>query len=355
MTTSFCSLLLLYINESHCFEIIDNLLIVSNEKRELLEKHFIIESEQFKVLTGVACCVIYNEVEGLESLVKARNIDFSRAVAEIFKNFFVGFFKIGFLQRLVSWFVADGILALIKVVVGVFKVVSDTLSEFKRDFLVDLRGFCYTLDDDDLIFAAAHRVKIGKIDFNHLTIPNLTGLTAYKYIRPNYSFESRIISNHELESIWSHVPDYLKHCEIRRIYSTTDCGYSLKNLLRVCSIIPKQKATILLIKSLSCEVVGGFFEHEVEVCSKYVGGYNSFVFKLKPLPCFFGSTGANDLHAFLSENVVLMGGGNQGVALSVDEELLQGSSCVSETYGNPVLIAENFEIVEVEVLSLCSL
>lgn len=354
MTTAFCSLLLLYVNEGHCFEMIDNLICVSNDKRELLEKHFIVEAEQFKILVGVTCNMIFTEVEGLESLVHARNIDFPRAVAEMFKVFFISFFKIGFLQRLVSMFFSDGILALSKVAVGTFKVVSDALSEFKRDFLLDLKEYCYTLDDDDSIFAAALRVKLSKTALNDFIIPNLLGLSSYKYIRPNFDFSSRIITNCELESIWSRIPDYLKHCEIKRIYSTTDCGYSLSNLLRICSPIPKQKATILLVRSYSQDVVGGFFEHSVEICSKYIGGYNSFVFTMKPLPCFYNSTGANEMHACLNENEILLGGGNDGIALTIDQELLQASSSSCETYNNPILIAENFEITEIEILSLIS-
>ena len=350
----FCSLLLLYVDEGRCYEIVDYCIGQSCERRELLEKFFTTEAEQFKILVGITCCVAFGEIEGLQSLIKARNIDFPRAVSEIFKVLFIGHFKISFLQRFLAMFLADGLLALVKVTVGIFKVAAESVSEFRKEFGAELKQFLYCLDDDDPIFLAAQKLKVTKSFFKDLEIPNLQGLTIYKYSRPKLNFVSRVVSMYELELIWTYVPDYLRHFEVQKIFSTTDHGYSLKNLIRTCSVVKGQKATIFVIKSSSKDVIGGYFEHPIEICSKYVGNFNSFIFSLKPLPLFYHSAGVNELHAFINEFVILFGGGKEGIALSIDQELLNASSSACETFANPVLISSHFEILELEVLSIVS-
>jgi hypothetical protein len=348
----FCSLLLIYQSESRSFEVLDFLITTSCEKRELLEKFFTTEAEQFKVLVGLIVSTIFQEIEGLRSLVHARRIDFPKAISELLKSFFIGYFKLTFLQRFLSLFLAEGLTALVKISVGIFKVAADSLSEFRKDFNFELKQFLYSQDDDDPIFTAALKVKITKNALKDLEVPDLTGLTVFKYFRPRLEFQSSIASVCELELIWTYLPDFLRHSKAVKSFSTADNGYSLKNLIRTCSVVKGQKGTILLIKTKSKDIVGGFFEAPVKICSSYVGSFSSFVFTLKPIPKFYSSSGVNDFHAFFSENVVLFGGGKNGIALSVDQELLHASSSECETYANPVLVDSFFEILDLEVLSI---
>ncbi|KAB5556506.1 hypothetical protein DKX38_007415 [Salix brachista] len=98
-------------------------------------------------------------------------------------------------------------------------------------------------------------------------------------------------------------------------------------------------------------VFGGLVEAPLRPTNKkYQGSNSTFVFTNTPgYPVIFHPTGANRYFTLCSTAFLAIGGGGH-FALYLDSDLLNGSSSVSETYGNPCLAhSEAFEVKEVEL------
>ncbi|CAN1121738.1 Oxidation resistance protein 1 [Linum perenne] len=98
-------------------------------------------------------------------------------------------------------------------------------------------------------------------------------------------------------------------------------------------------------------VFGGLVEAPLRpTTKKYQGTNTTFVFtNTSGSPVIFRPTGANRYFTLCSTDFLAVGGGGH-FALYLDNDLLNGSSAVSETYGNPCLaFSEDFEIKEVEL------
>ena len=83
---------------------------------------------------------------------------------------------------------------------------------------------------------------------------------------------------------------------------------------------------------------------------KYQGTNNTFVFtNISGHPVIYRPTGVNRFFTLCNTDYIAIGGGGH-FALYLDGDLLNGSSSVSETYGNPCLAnSQDFEVKEVEL------
>ncbi len=156
------SLMLIHTSEVRCYEIIEAALRYSESQKDLISKIVYMDAEQFRNVVAVVCRLAFEQIEGLMVFVQARKIELVEVVAEMIKVFFVGFFKLPFLQRALIWVLAEGLSALVRICIGVLKVISHDFSEFKAEFLDDLITNCYSFDNDSEVFNAAVKTKITK-------------------------------------------------------------------------------------------------------------------------------------------------------------------------------------------------
>ncbi|WOL08697.1 oxidation resistance protein 1 [Canna indica] len=132
------------------------------------------------------------------------------------------------------------------------------------------------------------------------------------------------------------------------LYSTRRDGRSLSNLYRRSALCPGY--SLLVVGDQKGAVFGGFVEAPLQPANKYQGTNSSFVFTdLSGNPVVFRPTGMNHYFTLCSSHFLALGGGGS-FALYLDEDLLNGSSSCSQTYGNSCLAhSQEFEVKEVEL------
>lgn len=85
----------------------------------------------------------------------------------------------------------------------------------------------------------------------------------------------------------------------------------------------------------------------------YYGNGECFTFSIVPKTTCYKWTGRNDFFVLSTNSMLAMGGGGEGYAFQLDDELDTGISCKSDTFENEMLSSnEYFKCLNVEVWTL---
>ncbi|KAF9678869.1 hypothetical protein SADUNF_Sadunf07G0081100 [Salix dunnii] len=166
---------------------------------------------------------------------------------------------------------------------------------------------------------------------------------------PGISEPSLLLSEKERSILYVSLPALVQGRKWLLLYSTWRHGISLSSLYRRSTLW--SGPSLLVVGDRKGAVFGGLVEAPLRPTNKKYQGTNStFVFTNTPgHPVIFRPTGANRYFTLCSTDFLAIGGGGH-FALYMDNDLLNGSSSVSETYGNPCLAyTEDFEVKEVEL------
>lgn len=166
----------------------------------------------------------------------------------------------------------------------------------------------------------------------------------------NLMDDSVFISPDLYEFFHSSLPNLVKGCQWMLLYSTLRHGISLRTLIRKSADL--SGPCLLIVGDMQGAVFGGMLECPLKPTAKrkYQGTNQTFVFTtLYGQPRVFRPTGANRYYYIcMNDSLALGGGGN--FALSLDGDLLSGTSGPCETFGN-LCLAHNleFEVKNVEL------
>ncbi|OAY35843.1 oxidation resistance protein 1 [Manihot esculenta] len=167
---------------------------------------------------------------------------------------------------------------------------------------------------------------------------------------PGSSEPSMLLSEKARSALYASLPALVQGRKWLLLYSTWRHGISLSTLYRRSMLWPGP--SLLVVGDRKGAVFGGLVEAPLRPTNKrkYQGTNNTFVFTNKPgHPMLYRPTGANRYFTLCSTDFLAIGGGGH-FALYLDGDLINGSSSVSETYGNPCLAhSEDFEVKEIEL------
>ncbi|XP_050208547.1 uncharacterized protein LOC126657807 [Mercurialis annua] len=167
---------------------------------------------------------------------------------------------------------------------------------------------------------------------------------------PDVSEPSLLLSEKSRSALYASLPALVQGRRWLLLYSTWRHGISLSTLYRRSMLWPG--LSLLVVGDRKGAVFGGLVEAPLRPMNKkkYQGTNSTFVFTDTPgNPAIFRPTGANRYFTLCATDFLAIGGGSH-FALYLDEDLLNGSSSVSETYGNPCLAhSQDFEVKQVEL------
>ncbi|TKY53672.1 Oxidation resistance protein 1 [Spatholobus suberectus] len=167
---------------------------------------------------------------------------------------------------------------------------------------------------------------------------------------PNFTDDSTFISPELNEFFESCLPNIVKGCQRVLLYSTLKHGISLRTLLR--SSAQLSGPGLLIVGDMQGAVFGGLLDCPLKPTTKrkYQGTNQTFVFTtIYGQPRLFRPTGANRYYCLCSNDLLALGGGGS-FALSLDGDLLTGTSGPCDTFGNMCLAhSSEFELKNVEL------
>lgn len=179
--------------------------------------------------------------------------------------------------------------------------------------------------------------------------------------RVQTSDPSSICSHEQLAAIAAWLGDRqssrrwtLKYC-LRRDGASMDTLLSL-SCMRDRAGKPTYSNSVIIIEDSWGYIFGVFIAHALENKSDYYGSGESFVFTVAPEVRKYKWTGNNSMFLISNPKTLVVGGGGDGFALQLDDELDTGVSSHSATYDNPQLSSgEFFRCLNCEVWNLDSL
>jgi hypothetical protein len=165
------------------------------------------------------------------------------------------------------------------------------------------------------------------------------------------SHDSAIVSISQFQDLASWLPSSVQTKKFVLKYSLQRDGASLATLLSLCHDSASDCfSSLIIIEDSWGYIFGGYVASALENSRSYYGNGESFVFSLTPTPKIYHSDGSNDLFVLSSVDQLLMGGGGDGFAFQLDDELNTGVSNRSDTFRNPQLASnEFFKCLNVEV------
>ncbi|XP_057751923.1 uncharacterized protein LOC130970004 [Arachis stenosperma] len=167
---------------------------------------------------------------------------------------------------------------------------------------------------------------------------------------PETSEPSMLISAAVRNAMYASLPSLVQGRKWMLLYSTWRHGASLATLYRRSMLWPG--LSLLVVGDRQGAVFGGLVEAPLRPSTKkkYQGTNSSFVFtNTSGHPVIYRPTGKNRYFTLCTSDFLAIGGGSN-FALYLEDDLMHGSSSVSETYGNPCLAhSREFEVKEVEL------
>ncbi|XP_058786973.1 uncharacterized protein LOC131661448 [Vicia villosa] len=167
---------------------------------------------------------------------------------------------------------------------------------------------------------------------------------------PRISEPSVLVSESIRNVLYASLPPLMHGRKWLLLYSTWRNGISLSTLYRRSALWPG--LSLLVVGDKKGAVFGSLVETPLRSSNKrkYQGTNSTFVFtNISGHPIIYRPTGVNRYFTLCNTDYIAIGGGGH-FALYLDSDLLNGSSSISETFGNPCLAnSQDFEVKEVEL------
>ncbi|CAI4225708.1 unnamed protein product [Auanema sp. JU1783] len=181
------------------------------------------------------------------------------------------------------------------------------------------------------------------------------------------AFESKIVNSEVAAILITNLPLRLQLITPHLLFRLSDDGASFTNLWHR---VDEADQSLIIIRTLNGEVFGAYCssswaernDRRERTKSKYFGTGESFVWRLESEdePVIYGWVGNNNDHAdscpqmFMAANdKMLVIGSGDGDAIRIVDELTQGITSGSQTFGSPALVEERtFFIDQLEVFGV---
>mmetsp|Transcript_2265 Transcript_2265/g.3143 ORF Transcript_2265/g.3143 Transcript_2265/m.3143 type:complete len:377 (+) Transcript_2265:102-1232(+) len=193
-------------------------------------------------------------------------------------------------------------------------------------------------------------------NLRHLPLPSVEEeqLRPVKLLRG----PSEILSEKEIQQIEAMVlPEYWQGYNWELMYSVIRDG---SMYLQFFESLKHTKPTLIVIQTTCKEVFGGFVTSEWEAQTGYYGTGECFLWKMERRKddghheetSFFKYpwTRANSFFMYCQENCFGMGGGGGHFGFLIGDDMEQGSTGPTATFGNEMLCSESkFDIMDIEI------
>jgi hypothetical protein len=384
---SLCSLMLAFMPEDEVFAAIAFLvkLSIKATPKDQISWHLPLTDLMWEQLAAVFTESLAGVMPRLVQHLKLIKFDLNAFLSELWGDFFIGVLDFEVLLRIYSCFLCEGFSVLFKVTAVLLSLAQTDL--FTLNLPADVTQLIINraraLHDPEFVIKLVFKLKL-TIPAIDCSLQSRSSFTPQALsLGPEFSLDTEIISTSQLHFVTRQFREVHRRLTPKLVYCSAVDGVSLNTLLLKCAEGPDYTPCLLLVKTDEYEVIGLFLDARIRnTRGAAIGGSNSFVFTLPPkLPIsissappvalaprsptmrleqvpemplesavFYKYTGRNDYVFSITDNIIIIGSGGDGAALTLDSALLHGFTHSSDTFGNAPLGRLTFKVLVVEVL-----
>ena len=145
----------------------------------------------------------------------------------------------------------------------------------------------------------------------------------------------------------------MKISNLKNIFSTDKHGYSLNSIYDLNNSYSFNSSILILIETKEKGLIGGVFSNLLKFTNdKYVRPLHSQLCLIRPKIQVFKPMNNSDDILYCSHEYIMIGGGPNGPAIMIDQDLKKGFSNDENYFKFPIFNPESkgmFEIVRIEI------
>jgi hypothetical protein len=293
-------------------------------------------------------------------------IDLDVLIEEMFYSFFIEYFNFITYQKVVLMYLREGVKILYRIAYAIFKAFKSELIELDSADQVRplLKSKCLNLLNTTTFFSNVFNYKLNHSNnrFDQIKVMDSFKGTSKNFYIPTFNGESNIMKDNDIFNLWTIFPDNFKTKDAKLIYSSEYHESSLNKIYEVCGDTDNSCFNcFMIIQSSYKNAFGVIMSIPFD---KARGGYYkpiyTSLFVLNPFQMRYDVMKISDKMIFCGEDKLIIGNGENGPALIIDQDLDLGFSFKSDIFGSPSLAAlsENnedetcFRIEKLEVFIL---
>jgi len=267
--------------------------------------------------------------------------DYLKMFQEWFRQLFLGWLPVNLVLKIFACYMNEGIKIYYRMGYAACRVLKkDILACKDPNVMKDMiRNKLLNMDKklSKKVIKKGFELTLKKIkkEFSKVEV-DTTNLEKVKvHYRPHIARSSSIVKDDAFETLWEWIPNRNKLSDPELVYSSYKDGFSLRAVYAKCADY-NGCSMIMILKSDQNTIFGAFID-EVFSCesSKFVGSDECFVFSLYPEDKKYPCQKKEASHLLAAKEYFAIGDGLDGPAIHLDEDLLNGHSYHSESYGNP--------------------
>lgn len=290
-------------------------------------------------------------------------IDVKRFIQHQFNEFFSDYLPFDLVNTMFTIYLNEGIKIWFRVGYAFFKTMKDTILciNSKDEFDIIVREAFERFGDEDKkqFMKLCFHLRIVKIkkQFSLVDTHDHDHHKTY-YCAPEVIGGTTILTNNKiLNSIFDHIPSLNKSNDLKLIFSTSNNGRSLNQMILKASDYGGETAAyLLLIETSANQQFGCYLQHELLKSTpshQFTGVSENFIFTLKPDIKFYRGDDAQKNFFSYDGSLLMIGAGKEGCSILLESDLVEGHTSKSEIYRNPTLTPfADFKIKSLELFAL---
>eukprot|EP00727_Mastigamoeba_balamuthi_P002849 m51a1_g12561 hypothetical protein (593) ;mRNA; f:1608-3926 len=300
--------------------------------------------ENDKKSTLVFCATFETVLSRKIPQVYKRGVELGVKWADLAYNWstrlYVGILPYPAVLRIVDCFLNEGNKILHRTGLGLLWLARhELLSEgvtTQQSFLATLARFAQKQDSTSVI-KEGFRFVVKRSDFERISKQHCPRIVVTDpgiqiYYRPKLAEASEIISDVDLELLWSFLPKRFAVMDPRVLFRSSKSGYNLRTMLKSAHCSP----VILLAKTAYGSVAGCYINAELAEArpQQFCGDGECFLFTLKPVAKYYGATIKDSFYVLVESDKDGIDGLSLGAGAFRLSNDLSLSSAPTATYGN---------------------
>jgi len=354
------SLILIFCNKYETFEIICKLIDKEQKEKEKIgikqRLKFTKRENEIIIDSFDACLEEINHKKKNEYYENLKKINFDKRLIyqDMLNDFLINYFNFYGMIRLLPLYLHRGFKSFYRIICSIENEIINEEIKFKNkeEVINKIREKTKKIDADEIIKNSfGYKFKIIKKEEDKEGISNENN----EFYLPYYK-GGNLLTDYEIIHLWELLPMEYKIKNASIIYQATKDGYNLPNILELENKYNKNTYILFLIETTEGDKFGFVNSNLIiHTDNNFQRPNSTYLFTLRPEFKIYSPNDDSDEILYITNKDFVLGNGNNGPAIQLNQDLMKGVSNEGGCFNNPCLVSNpdgNFIVTKLEIFKL---